>query len=197
MMNEMLMQMLATRAGGSGNAALMEMMARMRAAGDSNSNLNIEDLLAQQAQTNPMAAMLAKHLAEQKARNARGENARVIDVEVSEAEPDLANEETQEPGEEAAAALAELREHLQRALAKLKLLRERNDALAAAVGACCLCWGQSPDCRSCRGRGGPGFCMPDEALFVEFVLPAVQTLRAQKAMQRNASPSVQARAASA
>jgi hypothetical protein len=74
--------------------------------------------------------------------------------------------------------------------AEIKLLRERNDAFAAAVGACCLCWGQKLECRSCRGRGGPGFCMPDETLFEEFVLPAIQTLRAQKAKTRNSSPQV-------
>jgi hypothetical protein len=68
--------------------------------------------------------------------------------------------------------------------AELEHLRERSDAMAAAVGACPLCWGQSLDCRGCRGRGGPGFCTPDESLFEELVLPALRTLRAQRASVR-------------
>jgi hypothetical protein len=197
MMNEMLMQMITARAGASGNLALVDMLARMRSSPDAISNLNIEELLAQQGQTNPMAAMLAKHLAERKASNSLREQARVIDVEASEVDTKLPTEETHNQWEDSAASLAELRQHLNGMLSEMKLLRDRNDALAAAVGACCLCWGESLECRSCRGRGGPGFCMPDETLFVEFVLPAVQTLRAQRAKVKSSSPQVQGKAASA
>jgi hypothetical protein len=183
-MNELLMQMITARAGG--NPALADMLARMRSS-DPNSRLNIEELLAQQAKTNPMAAMFAKHMAEQKAIAAARENLPVIDVEASEANAELEVEENQEQGEDSAAELSELRLYMKGMFAEIKLLRERNDALAAAVGACCLCWGQNLECRSCRGRGGPGFCMPDESLFEEFVLPAIQTLRAQKAKIKNSS----------
>jgi hypothetical protein len=184
-MNELLMQMITARAGG--NPALADMLARMRSS-DPNSRLNIEELLAQQAKTNPMAAMFAKHMAEQKAIASARENLPVIDVEASEVDAEV--EEIQEQGENSAAELSELRQYMKGMFAEIKLLRERNDALAAAVGACCLCWGQNLECRSCRGRGGPGFCMPDESLFEEFVLPAIQTLRAQKAKIRNSSQQV-------
>jgi hypothetical protein len=107
--------------------------------------------------------------------------------------------------EEAAAAamearsreLNELREKMNALLTELEQHRQRNDTLAAAVGACCLCWGQNVDCRSCRGRGGPGFCIPDESLFEEFVLPAIRTLRAQKAKNPSFSQQAQARTANA
>jgi len=181
-MNELLMQMITARAGG--NPALADMLARMRSS-DPNSRLNIEELLAQQAQTNPMAAMFAKHMAEQKAIAAARENLPVIDVEASEVDAEV--EEIQEQDENSSVELSELRQYMKGMFAEIKLLRERNDALAAAVGACCLCWGQNLECRSCRGRGGPGFCMPDESLFEEFVLPAIQTLRAQKAKIRSSS----------
>jgi hypothetical protein len=184
-MNELLMQMITARAGG--NPALADMLARMRSS-DPNSRLNIEELLAQQAKTNPMAAMFAKHMAEQKAIASARENLPVIDVEASEVDAEV--EEIHEQGENSAAELSELRQYMKGMFSEIKLLRERNDALAAAVGACCLCWGQNLECRSCRGRGGPGFCMPDESLFEEFVLPAIQTLRAQKAKIRNSSPQV-------
>jgi hypothetical protein len=190
MMNELLLQMISARSGGAGNPALADMLARMRSFSDPNSRLNVEDLLAQQAATNPMAAMLAKHLAEQKAINAARENATVIDVEASEVDQELQVEESQEQGEDCSAALAELRQYMKGMFAEIKILRDRNDAFAAAVGACCLCWGQKLECRSCRGRGGPGFCMPDETLFEEFVLPAIQTLRAQRTKIRSSSPQV-------
>jgi hypothetical protein len=186
-MNELLMQMITARAGN--NPALTDMLARMNSS-DPNSRLNIEELLGQKAKTNPMVAMFAKHMAEQKAMASARENLPVIDVEASEVVEESQVEAGREQGEDSAAALSELRQYMKGMFAEIKLLRERNDALAAALGACCLCWGQDLECRSCRGRGGPGFCIPDEALFEEFVLPAIQTLRAQKARSKNSSPQV-------
>jgi len=194
-MNQLLMQMLAAR-GGAANPMVADLLARMNSTGPGGCP-NVEELLAQQAATNPMAAMLAKQFAAQKAARAAIDESRVIDMEATPTTAEV---------EEAAAAAAmdarsreldELREKTSALLTELELLRHRNDSLAAAVGACCLCWGQSIDCRSCRGRGGPGFCIPDESLFEEFVLPAVRTLRAQKAKNPVFSQQVQARTANA
>ena len=44
---------------------------------------------------------------------------------------------------------------------ELETLRYRNDAIAAAVGACHLCWGEDPHCPRCFGTGGPGWLRPD------------------------------------
>jgi hypothetical protein len=194
MMNQLLMQMLAAR-GGAVNPMVADLLARMNSAGPGDC-ANVEELLAQQAATNPVAAMFAKQFAAQKAAREAIDQSRVIDMEAA---PTPAEEE-----EAAAAAmearsreLNELREKMNMMLTELELLRQRNDTLAAAVGACCLCWGQNIDCRSCRGRGGPGFCIPDESLFEEFVLPAIRTLRAQKAKNPVFSQQVQARTANA
>jgi hypothetical protein len=189
MMNQLLMQMMAAR-GGTTNPMLMDLLARMNAPGGCSSG-NFEDLLAQQAATNPMAAMLAKQLAEQKAARA-SEEARVIDVEAEES----VIEEPEVPAEHYLAELNELRERFSAMSLELELLRQRNDTFAAAVGACPLCWGQKSNCRSCRGRGRAGFCIPDECLFEEFVLPAIRTLKAQMARNK-VSPLAQARAAGA
>ncbi|HLG47626.1 MAG TPA: hypothetical protein VKY24_15380 [Reyranella sp.] len=43
-----------------------------------------------------------------------------------------------------------------RLAAELEAARERIADAAATVGACGLCWGEDPRCRSCRGRGKPG-----------------------------------------
>ena len=62
-------------------------------------------------------------------------------------------------------------EEMRRELADL---REGNDTLAAALGACALCWGGDPDCVVCLGRGSPGYDLPDPALFNELVVPALR-----------------------
>jgi hypothetical protein len=177
MMNQLLVQMLAARSGGAANPMLANLLSRMQSPAEAGTQ-NVEELLAQQAQSNPMVAMLMKQVAEQKAR-VQEEQARVIDVEAT-----TAVEQVEEPVDDLLAALRELRENARVMQAELDRLRERSDAMAGAVGACPLCWGQSLDCRGCRGRGGPGFSVPDESLFEELVLPAIRTLRAQRASTR-------------
>jgi hypothetical protein len=60
---------------------------------------------------------------------------------------------------------------------ELEDLREVNDTVAAALGACRACWGGDPGCPRCGGRGKAGFAAPDSALFQELVIPAVRRVR--------------------
>jgi hypothetical protein len=64
--------------------------------------------------------------------------------------------------------------------AELADLRQANDTMAAALGACPYCWGGDVGCRVCRGRGRPGYAPPDPALFHQFVVPALQRVRAEQ-----------------
>jgi hypothetical protein len=66
-------------------------------------------------------------------------------------------------------------------------LREVNDTLAAALGACRVCWGGDDDCPECAGRGRPGSKVPDPALFRELVVPAVRRVRSLDPAARPAS----------
>lgn len=59
-------------------------------------------------------------------------------------------------------------------------LREVNDTVAAALGACRVCWGGDPGCPACAGQGRAGWRAPDRALFQELVVPAVRRVRAIK-----------------
>lgn len=59
-------------------------------------------------------------------------------------------------------------------------LREANDTVAAALGACPFCWGGDRECHACRGRGRAGHRAPDPKLFAELVVPAVARMRAVK-----------------
>jgi hypothetical protein len=65
------------------------------------------------------------------------------------------------------------RERIEEMRAELIELRQRNDDLAAALGACPACWGRIDGCDECDGDGEPGWERPDPALFQELITPAV------------------------
>jgi hypothetical protein len=180
-MNALIFEMLAARATAAGNPAVADMLARMRSTPGADPTQVSEELLAQLGNGNPAMAILAKHLAESKANGSSRQT--VIDVEPVEEIP-----AQHDAGD---SAMNELRCHVESMFAELQALRQRIDLLASALGACCLCWGQDVHCRFCRGRGQPGFSLPDETLFEEFVLPALRTLRAQNVRSRPSSPTFQ------
>jgi hypothetical protein len=57
---------------------------------------------------------------------------------------------------------------------EIEILREVNDTLALALGACGTCWGGNPGCPACAGQGRAGFVAPDLDLFRELVVPAIR-----------------------
>jgi hypothetical protein len=59
-------------------------------------------------------------------------------------------------------------------------LREVNDAAAAALGACRVCWGGDEFCPVCAGQGRPGANLPDLRLYNELVRPAVERMTAAR-----------------
>lgn len=61
--------------------------------------------------------------------------------------------------------------------AELEALRTRNDTLAAALGACYLCFGEDPTCSECRGNGRPGALPPAPKPYRRYVAPAVARVR--------------------
>lgn len=54
---------------------------------------------------------------------------------------------------------------------------DRLSELAAALGACGLCWGEDVACPSCRGRGRPGMVRPDMQLRARLLAPAASSER--------------------
>ena len=70
-----------------------------------------------------------------------------------------------------------LRRRLERLGREVAHLRRVNDVLAAALGACPLCWGEEPDCDVCGGEGEPGWEAPDRHLFDRLVGPALTRVR--------------------
>lgn len=107
-----------------------------------------------------------------------------------ESEPEPAPAADQAPNDEApppSPPEAMLRRRLRALSREIERLWILNDTLAAALGACELCWGDDPQCSVCRGRGGPGARHPDRELFSRLVVPAVRRLKeAQKSRGLNA-----------
>lgn len=66
---------------------------------------------------------------------------------------------------------------------ELQELRQRQDVLAAALGACKFCFGNDLVCRICAGEGQPGWRMPDAQLFPKIIVPALRKLQRHNAGQ--------------
>ena len=179
MNSSFILEMVAARASASGNTAVADMVARLRAQSGEPSNEATQDLLAQVGQGNPLLSAFVKQLGESRATAATRDPVIIEaqDMETQSAPPTPPDDE--DPIDATNDAVNALREQAQQMFAELQILRERSDSLAAALGACCLCWGHDADCRNCHGRGAPGFSLPHETPFEEFVLPAIRTLKAQ------------------
>jgi|GEM_PF-3429196 len=67
---------------------------------------------------------------------------------------------------------------------ELNDLRNVNDTLAAALGACPICWGGDDECHECEGEGYAGTYMPDVQLFNELVVPAIRRVRTKKRIRK-------------
>jgi hypothetical protein len=86
-------------------------------------------------------------------------------------------EEVAEPAPDLQQRAQDLARLSRKMFAELKVLRTRNDNLAAALGACHLCWGEDADCPYCGGDGGVGAFVIDAQLFDEIVGPALEQFR--------------------
>ena len=129
--------------------------------GKTGENPTVQSLLAQMAETNPNLAPFANYLiqreAERREQEAREEAEQTVD---------------ELPGERE--SLRNLELTVRKLYPELEDLRARNDALAAALGACYLCWGEDFQCPYCHGQGAPGWLSPDADLFGQWIKPALR-----------------------
>jgi hypothetical protein len=103
--------------------------------------------------SNPQLAMLAQMM------QARTLVAQPASADLSDEIADLA-----ERLADAERRIASMKRQGQRLYAAHQEASGRLADLAAALGACGLCWGEDDDCPSCRGRGYPGAMRPDPLL---------------------------------
>lgn len=165
----LLMTLLAAQGGRA--SGTQDYLARARTEGGA--ALNPQELLAQMGNDNPTIATMMQLMAAQKAavppQTVNEDNG--SDEEIAELRAWLDASQNE---------LGSIKEQLRAAHTEVAVLRERTEDLADALGACCLCWGHDPNCRACRGHGRPGRSVPDEALFSEYVIPAVHLMHASR-----------------
>jgi uncharacterized membrane protein YccC len=76
------------------------------------------------------------------------------------------------------AAIADLSETAQKLFDEREQARARLETLAAALGACPVCFGENLLCETCHGAGRPGARAPASQEFRTYILPAVERVRA-------------------
>jgi len=183
--NAILLQLVASHFGGAGNPAMAEMLVRMTS-GSFASVPSPQELLGQIANNgDPAINSIVKQLAAQQARKPENHLSMVREVE-----PEFAADCTQGTPY-ALSDVASIERQPAAIPGEVKELRNRCDDLAAALGACPLCWGDDAECRACRGRGHPGYSMPDKTLFVKFVLPAIRMLKIREVKNNGSSENIQ------
>lgn len=189
-LNPHLLEALRAQSGTAANPALQALLSQIDPSTGNDALPSIQELLSQLESTNPTAGLIAKYLAVRQA---------------YESESNLENEaEAEEQGRAAEAQrlafkqserLAQVVQRLQQQVkmlrTELEQLRARNDALAAALGACYLCWGQDSGCPVCHGTWRPGSVTPDGQLFTQFVGPAIRMLQRRKEVRQNDSKTMQ------
>ncbi|PSB14143.1 hypothetical protein C7B76_17280 [filamentous cyanobacterium CCP2] len=159
-------------------------------AGAGSEGLSVKDvLLSQLDETDPTTSLLVKLLAQQPSETIVDESQSEFELELeSESDPERLQKEQRARARaaEKAKALRHLRNTIDLLYAELEDLRARNDMLAAALGACYLCWGEDAQCPECGGQGGAGFFTLDRSLFGQFVVPAVHRYKQETANPRSA-----------
>lgn len=130
-------------------------------AGTADPGMLVQQMIADASQSDPRMAMVAQLLASQQAaetipeEGGRGEELAALNARLAEAE----------------ARIEAMKRDGRRLLLAHEACRDRLGQLAAALGACGLCWGDDQSCLSCRGRGRPGMVRPDIELRTRLLGP--------------------------
>ncbi|AUT64946.1 hypothetical protein C2L65_35675 [Paraburkholderia terrae] len=132
----------------------------------------------------PRVAVFMNFLAQRQSAAAEQVERSDADQEATDDGPSARNDEKTVTESECSRRMLELSDTATRMFEELEVLRVRNDTLAAALGACFLCFGTDFSCTECRGRGKPGARLPEPAAYRDYVLPALRRIRAA----REASP---------
>jgi len=161
----------AGAAGAAGSAA-----AASAGTGDPLSMLRAQ--FAAQAADNPGLAMLLQFM--QQGAAARSAAAEVVDerTERPESPQRLSDDE-----------IATLVRGSEAQSLEIEALRTRNDMIAAALGACHVCFGEDAWCLNCGGAGKAGSVRPEPVAYARFVKPLLRRLRpAGNGVQRASDP---------
>lgn len=142
-----------------------------------------QDLLTQLGEADPTVRLIAQLLAQRQAQELENETPSEDEMDSAPVQSSSERDEAEVRCSEMSRAVRQLRRKVETMYRELAELRDRNDALAAALGACYLCWGKDPECEICNGGGRPGSSTPDKKLFTQFALPAARRLQREGAPQ--------------
>lgn len=168
-----LLAAVAMRSGANNNPLMQKLLAQNGLTPEVASTLDTQGLIARLEEKDPTLAMIAQQLMQPK-ENQDAAESKIVDVAEYD---DIDVDDERARAEELGRAFHRLRQKVDVMYSELEQLRERNDSLAAALGACYLCWGTDPLCEVCGGAGRTGAFEPDREMFVELVIPAVRRLR--------------------
>ena len=162
------------------NSILMEALA----GGQGMSAATTQALLSQLGEDDPTVSLLARYLTQRQSAEHEDETSSDEEEKTELASCSAELESARVRSTETALAVRRLREKVEEVYEELEVLRERNDLLAAALGACYLCWGEDSQCYVCAGEGRPGLGSPDRELFTRFVAPAVHSFQRRRGAER-------------
>jgi hypothetical protein len=154
-------------------------------ASGSKGGLSAKDLLLSQLDADPTTAMLIDYLMQQPTAEPEAESSPDEDANLNLLDRQKI-ESAQVRSQEMTKAVNQLRQKVDNMYAELEELRARNDMLAAALGACYLCWGDDSKCEVCGGKGYPGFFPADKQHFRSLVMPAVYRQKQESSVHREA-----------
>ena len=129
---------------------------------------SFEGMLSDFARQNPNLAWLPQMIAAQ--RHAAATAQADAPPDTRQPEIDALTDEL----ERSQARGARLQRTARRLASQLEVAQDLLADLAAAFGACGLCWGEDIQCLSCRGRGKPGRFAPDADLRLRFSAEPVE-----------------------
>jgi hypothetical protein len=118
-------------------------------------------MMADLQRTNPQLAMLAQMM--QARAIVPQEASEDLSAEVAELANRLAEAETR---------IETMKRQARRLYDDHRCVTGRLADLAAALGACGMCWGEDDHCPTCRGRGRPGMVRPDLEIRARLLGPA-------------------------
>jgi len=133
---------------------------------------NLDPQLLATLASNPAAAqqLLAATLAERAGDDPRV--ATVLQLLSAQAQPPMEHHDD-DPDAHRRARVARIKRTLRALRDERDELRAQVEDLAAALGACARCWGETRRCETCGGDGSPGWLEPEGRLFDALIAPAV------------------------
>lgn len=142
---------------------------------------NVEELLNDNSDLDPMTRMLMSQ--------ALSGNSTADEEIEDDRDPEDDRQSRRRTLDRLRARFERMQQQIEEMQWQLEEMETQNDTLAAALGACYLCWGQDAHCPVCRGNGKPGSTPPDLSLFRHWILPAIRAAQtaAQQRLTRKAS----------